>query len=518
MSWIIQALIASYKSITSFPLSGLVSYWKLDESSWNFSDGTWGNVGIPTSVTSVSWKIGNASSLSWGTSYISMTNTLWTLWDNPYTISMWVKPITRDTTNWDLLLWAGNRNQQHIIASDWKLTLTTYDGTANNVIGNTVLSNGNWYHVVFQRTSSSAGKIYVNGSDDTSATASMRAVASTLAHEFRLGSRQDYTASNFNWVIDEVWIWNRALSASEITALYNAGNWAQLPSSSSIYIYAYGWYSGSYQSINDRFDNLSNAWTSKTAMTLWKRGMGCFSLWQYAYSAWGSTGSMSTTNYEYSQSGNSWTTRAAVTTWKCNATAGSLWSDKGYFIAGSDTVSNLSTNYEYSQSGNAWATKTASTQVARWLWNGTNIGTDKIYQSCGYISAPSNIHLEYSQSGNAWTSKTNRSESRYDWCFWTVIGSNFAYYNAGYTGSAFSTVNAQYSQSGNSWASKTAFPVNDYWAASTPVDTDKVSVMWGWDWGTTYYNYNYHYSESGNSWATRTTLWTSRADFQGATI
>lgn len=158
-------------------------------------------------------------------------------------------------------------------------------------------------------------------------------------------------------------------------------------------------------------------------------------------------------------------------------TAGALGTDKGYCIAGSDGTSNLSTNYEYSQSGNSWATKTASTQVSRGLSNGSNIGTDKIYQSCGYISAPSAIHLEYSQSGNSWATKTSRSEVRYDGCFGTVIGSNYAYYNGGWTGSALSTVNAQYSQSGNVWASKTATPAKRYLVSSTPTDTDKVGVI-----------------------------------------
>lgn len=207
----------------------LVAYWKADESSWNYADSIWSNTGTPTGTSYVAWKINNGISFSWGTSFVTLANYLWTLWDNAYTLSMWVKPTTLDTTNGDVLLWPWDRNQQHIISSTWKLTLTTYDWTVSNVIGNTTLTNGNWYHVVFQRTSGTAGKVYLNGSDDTSVTAAMRNPAWTLAQAFRLWSRQDATSANFNWLEDEIGIWSRALSWSEISQLYNWWSWLQYP-------------------------------------------------------------------------------------------------------------------------------------------------------------------------------------------------------------------------------------------------------------------------------------------------
>ena len=214
----------------------LVAYWKADESSWNYADSIWSNTGTPTWTSYVAGKINNGISLSGGTSFVTLANYLWTVWDNAYTLSMWVKPTTLDTTNGDVLLWAGDRNQQHIITSDGKLNLTTYDGTVWQVMGTTVLTNGNWYHIVFQRTSGTAGKVWVNGADDTGWTATMRNPASTLAQAFRLWSRQDNTSANFNGLEDEIGIWSRELSSWEISQLYNAGAWLQYPFITSTFI------------------------------------------------------------------------------------------------------------------------------------------------------------------------------------------------------------------------------------------------------------------------------------------
>jgi hypothetical protein len=207
--------------------TNLVSYWKLDESSGDAADSVGANTGTNVSVTNdASGKINYCNSFSGSTSFTEFATKLGTVWDNPYTISMWVKPTALDTTNGDTLLWCGDRNQQHIIGSNGKLAITTYDGSAKNVTGNTVLANGNWYHVVFQRTSGTAGKIYVNGVDDTNVT-SMTNPANTLTEGFRLASRESNTATNFNGRIDEVGIWSRALTAGEVSQLWNGGAGSQ---------------------------------------------------------------------------------------------------------------------------------------------------------------------------------------------------------------------------------------------------------------------------------------------------
>lgn len=199
--------------------ANLVTYWKLDD---NSNDSKGSNNGTDTTVSYVAGKFGNAASYSGGTSFTTFGTKLSTLWDSAYTISMWVNPTALDTTNGNLLLWPGDRNQQHLIDNSNKLAITTYDGTANGVVGNTSLANGSWYHVVFQRTSGTTGKVYLNGKDDTSATAAMRNPAGTLTQAFRLASREDNTNANLNGIIDDVAIFSRALSSIEIADLYQS--------------------------------------------------------------------------------------------------------------------------------------------------------------------------------------------------------------------------------------------------------------------------------------------------------
>jgi hypothetical protein len=210
----------------------LVGYWKLDDSG---DDEISTNDLTLTNGSYVTGKINNGADFTGASnSYATFTTKLSTVWDSAYTITMWVNAATLDTTNGNVLLWPGDRNQQHIINNiEKKLEITTYDGTAASTVGTTVFSTGTWYFIAFQRISGTEGKVWVNGADDTSTTKAMRNPAGTLTQDFRLASRQDATAANFDGIIDEVGIWSRALSSTEISTLYNSGNGLAYPFSSS---------------------------------------------------------------------------------------------------------------------------------------------------------------------------------------------------------------------------------------------------------------------------------------------
>lgn len=211
-------------------IDNINNYWKLDETSGNNVDSYAANNTTNTSVTNdASGKLSYCNLYSGTSSYSTVGSYLGTLWDNNYTIVMWVKPTALDATNGDMLLWPGNRNQQHFINASGKLEITCFNGVVASTIGNTTLTNGTWYHVVFQRTSATTGKIYLNGVDDTSATAVMQSPTHTLSAGFRFASREDATALDFNGRIDEVGIWSTALAGSDITALYNSGNGLPYP-------------------------------------------------------------------------------------------------------------------------------------------------------------------------------------------------------------------------------------------------------------------------------------------------
>jgi len=103
---------------------------------------------------------------------------------------------------------------QFYVASNNKL------GTGNwgNAAGSTALTKGQWYHIVITRNSSQL-LLFLNGSQDGS--------GSVLTNEpsspFVIG--RFYGAGNywFNGLIDEVRVYNRALTQAEIKRLYNMG-------------------------------------------------------------------------------------------------------------------------------------------------------------------------------------------------------------------------------------------------------------------------------------------------------
>ena len=97
------------------------------------------------------------------------------------------------------------------------------DGTANSnggkVVGTTVIQTGVWYHVVGTYDGTNV-KIYVNGSLENSATYS--ATPGTTNQPLVIGRWYgNYNDYYTDGKIDQVRIFNKAISATEVTALYN---------------------------------------------------------------------------------------------------------------------------------------------------------------------------------------------------------------------------------------------------------------------------------------------------------
>jgi hypothetical protein len=95
----------------------------------------------------------------------------------------------------------------------------TYNTTVNVVSGSTVLSTNTWYHAVL--TIDSAGnssKIYLNGSEDGSGTYTAPSYSGNT--NFHIGSLGNINVQYFDGKIDQVRIFNKALSSSEVSTLY----------------------------------------------------------------------------------------------------------------------------------------------------------------------------------------------------------------------------------------------------------------------------------------------------------
>jgi hypothetical protein len=94
----------------------------------------------------------------------------------------------------------------------------------NSYIGSTnTFEPGQWHHIALIVDSSGNGKLFVNGGQE----ATWSNGSNSSVNRFSIGQEWDSvtTASDFfDGKIDEVAIWNVALSAADVSALYNSGN------------------------------------------------------------------------------------------------------------------------------------------------------------------------------------------------------------------------------------------------------------------------------------------------------
>ena len=115
-------------------------------------------------------------------------------------------------------------------AADFGVSLRT-DGKVMAGVGTpdvTIVStaggsnNGNWHHVVFTRTKASgAMTLYVDGTAAGTATGSTASLTSQATISF---GRAATAITYFPGTMDEVALYNIALSQADVTAHYNAGH------------------------------------------------------------------------------------------------------------------------------------------------------------------------------------------------------------------------------------------------------------------------------------------------------
>ena len=94
-----------------------------------------------------------------------------------------------------------------------------------NTVGSTPVNDGQWHHVACVLDSLPAPqstdiKLYVDGQPDAISGGALAAINTAALNDVLIGC--DLQGRFFNGVLDEVQVYNRALSAAEIAALYNA--------------------------------------------------------------------------------------------------------------------------------------------------------------------------------------------------------------------------------------------------------------------------------------------------------
>ncbi len=141
------------------------------------------------------------------------------------TISLWYYPTT---TGYDAVLGYGDttamddfylfRNSAEHIKSN-KLSLSLWGGAeppGDPLTSDTAITANNWYHIVITYDSSNA-YMYINGVEEDSNTGLTYNTSDT---DLNIGKLYNYDEHFTDGLLDEVMIFSRALSASEVAELY----------------------------------------------------------------------------------------------------------------------------------------------------------------------------------------------------------------------------------------------------------------------------------------------------------
>ena len=218
----------------------------------------------------------------------------------PFTVSAWAYP---DTTN-NGAIWAFNRTGFN---TDENLNLlfyspgntktfkhfgrTSYVGESDREF-----EPGRWYHIVVV-VESGNGKMFVNGEEEDT----WSSVTNTSVNRFSIGQEYDDTGSDpsdyFNGKIDEVAVWNVALSAADVTALYNSGNGLKASANSGNYdnsgdlVGYWKFNEGTGSTLTDSTSNSNNGALTNMDSSDWvNTGMDNGSMYYYKVAAVDSSG------------------------------------------------------------------------------------------------------------------------------------------------------------------------------------------------------------------------------------
>ena len=218
---------------------GLVGYWPLNDGSGLVAGDFGGNNKLIGNISgNVAWatgRVGPALKFTSGTglsssvriatsSYVSSLSTIaqsFTCWVNGTSFPNAYNTVVTTNGSGDV-----NRYFAILVKSTGKLAMymrntsdaiVFYDGTGTNT-----LVAGTWYHLAMTFTSTVGMIGYVNGvQDGGSATTGVNNKLGSLSLQIG-GFSPEYNDRGFNGIIDDVRLYNRALTAAEVNQLYLA--------------------------------------------------------------------------------------------------------------------------------------------------------------------------------------------------------------------------------------------------------------------------------------------------------
>jgi hypothetical protein len=214
------------------PTDGLVGHWKFDETSGTAVADSSGNSNNGTLTNGPVWstgKISNALFFDGADDYVNVTSDS-SLNVYPLTVSAWIKTS------------ANNSNQRGVISKYLSASLNGYQiflrggdiyawyfkdennsvyGSGDGLAGGAV-SDNEWHHIIFT-VDATGGKLYVDNIQKDSKAWVGTPGSTTSSQDLRIGSYPPDATNYFPGSIDDVRVYSRVLSVSEIQELRKLG-------------------------------------------------------------------------------------------------------------------------------------------------------------------------------------------------------------------------------------------------------------------------------------------------------
>ncbi len=206
--------------------SGMVGWWQFNEGSGTTTydlsgDGNNGTLSA-TGVTWTTGKAGGALQFNGSTGYVNAgTNASLNLMGS-FAVAAWVEPLANGP--WHGTVAAKNMNsgyglrcQNYGSSGSFYASWSSAGAWETPSTASGACQNGSWSQIVVTGAFGSSTSIYINGK--SSGTATIGSSPTYSSATFLMGGGNGY---NFNGLLSDVRVYNRALSAAEITALYNS--------------------------------------------------------------------------------------------------------------------------------------------------------------------------------------------------------------------------------------------------------------------------------------------------------
>ena len=213
---------------TTWSTDGLVGWWKFDEGSGTIAYDSSGNGNDGDLTNGPTWmdgKIGGALSFDGVDDYVEIENYYGIPGTNPRTTSVWLKNNFQSSSKHRPFISWGSKST----GKEWKLFFDVEGKIKHNiwggsVTGSTIVDSNRWIHVVsvlpIGATNTLSMVLYLNGHLENLQIANG---TFNTGSDFPVRIGNDLHFNIYKGLIDDVRIYDRALSAEEVQALYYLG-------------------------------------------------------------------------------------------------------------------------------------------------------------------------------------------------------------------------------------------------------------------------------------------------------